>query len=198
MVRSWPAVAARRHPEVRLRAWFTLGLACAALFVPAELRAQQHEQHAQHGAGAHASPYADLGQREIKALSEEEIDGLLSGEGMGMALPAELHGYPGPRHVLDLAAELELTPSQLEATRRIFESISAHARELGRQIVEFERELDAAFEEQTVTRGELDRLVAEIARHRAELRAVHLGAHLDLWPVLTEEQRHTYGRMRGY
>lgn len=173
-------------------------LACAALFVPLELRAQQHEEHAQHGGAGHESPYAEYGGREIKALSQQEVDGLLAGEGMGMALPAELHGYPGPRHMLDLADELNLSTSQVEATEEIFESMSRRARELGRTIVELERELDAAFASGSVTPKELDRLVREIGLRRAELRAAHLGAHLWLRPVLTEEQRRAYGRLRGY
>ncbi|MFW6084324.1 MAG: Spy/CpxP family protein refolding chaperone, partial [Gemmatimonadota bacterium] len=144
------------------------------------------------------SPYAAYGDREIMALSPEEIDGLRAGEGMGMAVPAELHGYPGPRHVLELASELELTRSQVEATKTVFDSMATRARALGREIVELERDLDAAFEEGTVTHEELDRLVGEIARRRAELRTVHLGAHLELRPVLTEEQRDAYDRIRGY
>jgi len=38
--------------------------------------------HAQH------SPYMGLEQREIKALSAEQVAGYLEGDGMGFALPA--------------------------------------------------------------------------------------------------------------
>ena len=54
------------------------------------------------------SPYAGQEARDIKALSLEEIADLAAGRGMGLALAAELNGYPGPRHVLDLAPELGL------------------------------------------------------------------------------------------
>ena len=47
--------------------------------------------------------YAGLQDREIKALSSQQIGDLREGRGMGMALAAELNNYPGPRHVLDLA-----------------------------------------------------------------------------------------------
>lgn len=191
------AVSRRRRPHAGLRMGIVLGVACVFLVSPAQARAQQHEGHGQHGAGQ-ASPYAEHGEREVKALSREEIDGLLAGEGIGMALPAELHGYPGPSHVLDLATELELTSSQLAATEAIFEAMRTRARELGREIVDLERELDAAFEEETVTADELDRLVGEIGRRRAELRRVHLRAHLELRPILTQEQREAYDRLRGY
>src|SRR6185437_12544406 len=55
---------------------------------------------------APVSPYAGEEAREIKALSTEERKSYLSGEGMGLARPAELNGYPGPSHVLALGADL--------------------------------------------------------------------------------------------
>ena len=36
----------------------------------------------------------------IRGLSEQEIDDLTNGRGMGLARAAELNGYPGPLHVL--------------------------------------------------------------------------------------------------
>lgn len=57
-------------------------------------------------------PYAGLETRQIKALSGEPVAELRAGEGMGLALAAELNGYPGPRHVLDLANQLGLTDEQ--------------------------------------------------------------------------------------
>ena len=50
--------------------------------------AQQH----QHG----HSPYAGLQQRGVKALSDQQLGDLRAGRGMGLALAAELNGYPGP------------------------------------------------------------------------------------------------------
>ena len=50
-----------------------------------------------------AAPYAGYQQRPIKALSEQQIADLRAGRGMGLALAAELNGYPGPVHVLALA-----------------------------------------------------------------------------------------------
>jgi len=58
------------------------------------------------------SPYAGQQSRSIKALPEGDIAALQNGDGMGMAKAAELNGYPGPRHVLALAAELHLTEAQ--------------------------------------------------------------------------------------
>ena len=42
------------------------------------------------------SPYAGQEQREIQALSTEEIEGYLSGSGMGLAKAAELNHSPVP------------------------------------------------------------------------------------------------------
>ena len=94
----------------------TLG---AALLLSAStaFAAAQHQHSGGHGAGhggKHGAsggeqPYAGLESRAIKALAPSEVEDLRQGNGMGMALPAELNGYPGPRHVLDLAEELNLT-----------------------------------------------------------------------------------------
>jgi hypothetical protein len=35
-------------------------------------------------------------------LSEQQVAYLKAGRGMGLALPAELNGYPGPAHVLSI------------------------------------------------------------------------------------------------
>ena len=58
------------------------------------------------------SPYMGQESREIKALSPQEISDYLLGRGMGLAKAAELNGYPGPAHVLELAVQLEITSEQ--------------------------------------------------------------------------------------
>src|SRR5258708_7085156 len=57
-------------------------------------------------------PYAGLEGRSIKALSEQQIADLQAGRGMGLALAAELNGYPGPMHVLEFADSLGLSDQQ--------------------------------------------------------------------------------------
>ena len=66
-------------------------------------------------------PYAGLQTREIKALSHEQMEDLAAGRGMGLALAAELNGYPGPRHVLELATQLSLTDEQRNSIQRLFD-----------------------------------------------------------------------------
>jgi hypothetical protein len=61
------------------------------------------------------SPHAGQEVRDIKSLSDGDIQSLQNGTGEafgGMAKMAELNGYPGPRHVLDVASELQFTDRQ--------------------------------------------------------------------------------------
>lgn len=144
------------------------------------------------------SPYAGHQHREIKALSAEQVDGYRNGEGMGMALAAELNSYPGPRHVLELTQELGLDAEQVRRARQIHESMKSEAVELGGRVVEAERRLDRAFAERTITAASLDSLTAEIAGLQGRLRAAHLRAHLSVAELLSPAQRRAYDRLRGY
>jgi len=144
------------------------------------------------------SPYAGQEQREIKALSTEEVEGLLAGKGLEFAKAAELNSYPGPRHVLDLSTELELSAGQQEQSQALFHSMQARARELGGRIVERERHLDALFAERAIDLDQLKLLTGDIAVLRGRLRAVHLAAHLEMSALLTQEQVIRYQHLRGY
>jgi Spy/CpxP family protein refolding chaperone len=149
-------------------------------------------------AGEVLSPYTGQEKREIKALSKEEIDGYLSGGGMGFAKTAELNRYPGPRHVLDLADQLQLSGEQRKRTQAIFEEMKSQAVSLGKQLVEKEHRLDSRFAEGTISDAELEQLVTEISLIQGKLRAVHLRAHLALRVVLTPDQIRQYSAHRGY
>ncbi|MEO8319793.1 MAG: hypothetical protein ABI561_15865 [Bradyrhizobium sp.] len=63
------------------------------------------------GSALAQSPYAGMQDRPVKALSEQQVADLKAGRGMGLALPAELNGYPGPSHLLELADRLNLSSS---------------------------------------------------------------------------------------
>ena len=62
------------------------------------------------------SPYAGQVNAPIKALTAEEQAALLDGQGAGFAKAAELNGYPGPKHVLELSAQLGLDRPLLESS----------------------------------------------------------------------------------
>lgn len=144
------------------------------------------------------SPYSGLQDRAIKALSSERIAGLEAGRGLGYAMAAELNGYPGPMHVLELAEALELSDEQVAQTSALFEAMRERAIALGRELIAAEAALDKAFAEREITPGRLGELVAASARIEGELRRVHLEAHLDQTELLDEAQTAEYMRLRGY
>lgn len=144
------------------------------------------------------SPYAGQERRQVKALSKTEIEGYLGGKGMGYAKAAELNNYPGPKHVLELAKELQLTEHQLSETTMLFESMQEQAVELGRLLVQKERELDQAFATNAVTSESLKSLLTEIAEVEGKLRYIHLKAHLKQRNLLSTSQVAKYTLTRGY
>ncbi len=144
------------------------------------------------------SPYAGEQTREIKALSEGDIDNLRAGRGMGLARPAELNSYPGPRHVLDSAVELQLTSGQIAALSREFDSMKAAAIPVGEKIIERETALDRLFTGKHATTEAVRALTIEIGQLQGELRAVHLNAHVATVAILTPAQVAHYNDLRGY
>lgn len=161
----------------------------AAIVLAVPLRAQHVHQ---------SSPYAGQERREIKALSTEEITQLREGEGMGLALAAELNHYPGPRHALELAGALELSAVQVQNVQQIRNVMSHEAQRLGALIIQRERELDNAFRATKINETLLQTLVDDIARLRGALRVTHLRAHLQVSALLTAEQVRRYDELRGY
>jgi hypothetical protein len=149
-------------------------------------------------AASDAQPYAGLQSRGIKALSPERIDGLLSGKGLSYALAAELNGLPGPRHVLDLADRLGLDATTKAQVEAIFARMNSAARGLGTELIEAEARLEKAFVSGKADATEIERLTAEIAAIEGRLRSVHLVAHLETEPLLTQHQKHVYAAERGY
>ena len=144
------------------------------------------------------TPYAGQQERSIKALSDEDLVALRKGEGMGMAKAAELNGYPGPRHVLQLAAQLGLTEAQRRDVQAIFDRMSAAAKPLGAELIERERTLDQLFAKGDISPDRLAAATATIAELQGRLRAVHLAAHLETRTLLNPDQVARYQQLRGY
>jgi Spy/CpxP family protein refolding chaperone len=144
------------------------------------------------------SPYVGEQGRSIKALSQEQIGELLAGKGMGFAKAAELNGYPGPRHVIDMAGQLGLSDGQLQQIQRIFDAMQAQAIETGKSLVDEERRLDELFHSRRVTAESLSAALAQIGKLQGELRRVHLQAHIDTTALLSAEQVAKYATLRGY
>lgn len=153
---------------------------------------------AQHQHGSQHTPYAGLERRAVKALSDEQIADLRAGRGMGLALAAELNGYPGPIHVLEHAQALALSPEQRGRVQALYEAMRGEAAPLGERLIQQETALEGQFAERTVTPASLDRATAEIGRTQAALRAAHLKYHLAMMDVLTPAQVGHYAELRGY
>ena len=153
----------------------------------------QHHQHP----GGH-SPYAGFEKRPLKALSEQQLDDLKQGRGMGLALPAELNGYPGPVHVLELADQIDLSSDQKRRMEELHADMKAEAMDLGRHLIEQETALDEQFAQHKITLNSLSDLTSAIGVTQAKLRNAHLKYHLLTVDVLKPDQVKTYNMLRGY
>ena len=147
---------------------------------------------------SHQQPYAGLETRAVKSLSDQQIDDLRAGRGMGLALPAELNGYPGPVHVLDHADALKLTPAQREHIQGLLQSMKAETIPLGERLIEQETELNRLFARKIAQPSTLEALTASIGATQGALRAAHLRYHLAMLELLTPEQTRRYAELRGY
>jgi Heavy-metal resistance len=136
--------------------------------------------------------------RSIKALSDQQIADLREGRGMGLALAAELNGYPGPSHLLELADKLGLSDAQRNGARSMFEAMKAETISIGERLIAQEAALDKLFADHTITPEALSAAIAEIGATQAELRAAHLKYHLSTVAMLEPAQIQQYSALRGY
>ncbi len=130
------------------------------------------------GAATAASPYAGWQGREVKSLSDRQIEDYLKGNGMGLALPAELNHYPGPRHVLALAEDLALTAAQRTVVTALEARMSEEAIALGKTVIAREADLDALFAQGRASEEGIEALTMRIGGLKGRLRATHLKYHL--------------------
>jgi hypothetical protein len=143
-------------------------------------------------------PYAGHEARPIKALSADQLADLRAGRGMGLALPAELNGWPGPLHVLELADRLGLDAAQRAAVQAQHAQMQREAIAAGEAVVTAEAALDALFASGTPTPGTIAAATAAAGTAQGALRAVHLRWHLATSATLTPAQRARYAELRGY
>ena len=130
------------------------------------------------------------------ACLDEERQAIENGEGFGMALAADRNGYPGPKHILELREQLGLTPAQQAQAQQLFDRMRADALAAGRKLLDKESELERHFASAAAGTARVRRLLEESAGLRAELRWVHLSAHLAARDLLTSEQRARYHALR--
>lgn len=166
----------------------------AALLLAASPVCAQHGGHA-HGAN---SSYAGQQNRQIKSLSAQDIATLRRGAGWGLARAAELNGYPGPAHLLELQADIPLSPDQVQRIQAIFQQMQSDAQAEGAQLIAHEQALDDAFAAGTVNEKTLAPLVEAAGLSLSRLRTIHLSAHLSAVAVLEADQIARYNSLRGY
>lgn len=150
------------------------------------------------GAAFAQAPYAGMQSRSIKALSDQQISDLQAGRGMGLALAAELNGYPGPSHLLELADKIGLSDKQRNGARGMFEAMKAETIPIGERLIAQEAALDKLFADHSITPEKLSAATAEIGATQAELRAAHLRYHLSTVAMLEPSQIQQYSALRGY
>ena len=124
-------------------------------------------------------------------------DGLLAAEGMGQAKYAEMNGYPGPKHVLDLSKELQLTEAQRKSVQEIYNEMKARATDLAERIIRVEEELNDSFKSGMVAEKSVRDDAEQIGKMRGRLRSVHLIAHLKTKNVLMPPQIEQYKKLRA-
>ena len=144
------------------------------------------------------SKYVGEEKREIKSLSESDIEELENGKGWGFAKAAELNGVPGPIHLLEMKKEIRLSSEQIQKIEDIYQKMKKQAIPLGLELIELERRLNNHFANRTITDNLLHKLLGEIVQVRKKLRYAHLSAHLKTPDILTFEQITLYNELRGY
>jgi Spy/CpxP family protein refolding chaperone len=149
-------------------------------------------------ASAQHSAYSGQEDRQIKALSDDEIRQYHAGAGMGYARAAELNAFPGPMHALELADQLALSPEQRTATKMLMDAHKTDAGAIGARLVEAERTLDRLFAGAELDQPGLASQVRTVAALYGEYRLSHLETHRRMHAILTPEQVRRYDELRGY
>lgn len=144
------------------------------------------------------APYAGMQAQAVKALSDQQVADLRAGRGMGLALAAELNGYPGPLHVIELADRIGLSNEQRQRVQRLYDAMKVEAVAMGEKLISAETALDRAFKDRSITPERLTELSAAIGMTQGELRAVHLKYHLITAELLSPDQSRRYSELRGY
>ena len=137
-----------------------------------------------------------LGRAEAQDVIPPDRDGLLKGIGLDLAAVAELNNWPGPKHVLALKTELGLTRDQLKKTEAVEKGVVSSATAKGEEIVQLEEELAVMFQSGSANEKAVRTKLEQIGKARAELRYIHLQAHLRMKQILTPDQVKLYVELK--
>ena len=151
---------------------------------------------AQHSGHQHTPGSPSDGHLRAQACLDE-FDAVVSdGRGFGMAFAADQNGYPGPMHVLELKDRLALTVEQEARVRAVMHAMFAESRPKSARLLEAEKRLRALFALGGIDEAAVRAATAEVERARADVRLVHLLAHLKTRDLLTDAQRRAYHEAR--
>ncbi|MFG0274816.1 MAG: hypothetical protein ACF8QF_07155 [Phycisphaerales bacterium] len=171
-----------------------IGLATMAgawLATGAAAQAQQRSDY--------ATEHAGVGDPLLRHLTPAQIRGLGAAAGLGLAKPAELHGLPGPKHVLELADDLELTDEQRDRTQRAYERMRDRAIPAGQRVLDAERRVGEVMQSHPrVIEDEVARALDDAADAWRLLAREHIVAHAEMLSILTPAQVQRYSVLRGY
>jgi Spy/CpxP family protein refolding chaperone len=175
----------------------TLVLAAFAVVTAGPALAQSGHGH-QHGGGA--QPHGGGGDAQahhrVEACLREFDQVVADGRGFGLAFPADQNGYPGPLHVLELKERLRLDAAQEARVRTLLHAMFDQARPKGARLLDAEARLRRLFAAGAADASAVRAAVAEVEHARADLRLVHLLAHLETRALLTDAQRREYHEAR--
>jgi Spy/CpxP family protein refolding chaperone len=152
----------------------------------------KHQMHGQAEGGMQG-----MGGGMLGGVSAKEKEALLKGAGLGAGMIAMMNGYPGPKHVLEMGDELELTADQRESIGTIYGNVKAESVKYGTELVEKDEALTALFMSGSVSTGEVEKLSREIGELQGRVRAEHLNAHVETFEALTPAQREKLSSMQG-
>lgn len=173
----------------------------AALFAGANLLFTSGSNTGSPSEQINSSDYMGEENRLIKSLSSGDLEALKAGTGEafgGMAKLAELNGYPGPRHVLDMGDKIGLSEEQKGEIEAKVVQMKAETVPLGEQIIAIEQKTNDAFSDRTITNEMLKENMDASGRLYGQLRYTHLKYHLEMINILTPEQVKNYNEFRGY
>lgn len=173
-----------------------LALACTAALVATAIASPPSSHRETTSATQQALMALPAEARKVSGLSSDEVDGLLSGRGLTLSSAAEASGYPAPLDVLAVADALGLDAEQHRAVQSAYDRMKAKAVEAAARYIAAERALDDAFKTQAAP-SLLTERIAAAERRRAELRLIHLAAHLEISPLLSPDQRRRLAELRG-
>jgi len=155
-------------------------------------KGQMQQMHGQAEGGMQG-----MGGGMLGGVSETEKEALLKGAGLGAGMIAMMNGYPGPKHILEMGEELELTAAQRETIGTIYGKVKAESVKYGTELVEKDEALAAMFTSGSVDTGDVEKLAREIGELQGRVRAEHLNAHVKTYDALTPAQREKLSSMQG-